>query len=410
MDEWRIAGRGGNENVKGLKRNRCVRLLPADIYNTAALEEYLSKMAGKGYFLTGTGSLIGRFEKKEPEAADYLMMPLGKKEKEPDPDERRRLEDKGWSYVCTVAGSFHIYVSCGKHEEDVRQSAAADSYTAKCLRRRLDTGRYVFPLLLAAVLMMVGTLAFSPRPMRLMIQDNVFPFMLWYMVYVIYAVWTFWYDRRRLKRLAGDKGRTKNTKKIKLREGYLLFGCHALLLLSGAAVLCAMFYGMGAKFQANLWEYQGYRPAVTLSQIEQDPSMQMSENEYDSRISYEWSLLAPKMFKIDETGVRSGSGQAEESQDSVTEVVGLHTEVYELRFIAMAEPLMKELIGYYGFRFNLPGPISYEELYDSDFDRAIYMKAQEKQMIFAVSGRKLVYVNYNGSQDLKWVFLELGFW
>lgn len=86
-------------------------LRPLNVYDVAANETWLEDMAREGYHLTGFKGYSGVFEKGAPENWHYRMELLVKKEDEPSPERMAANEQRGWSYVATWDGRFHIWKS-----------------------------------------------------------------------------------------------------------------------------------------------------------------------------------------------------------------------------------------------------------------------------------------------------------
>jgi len=86
-------------------------LRPLNVYDIAANECWLEDMAHEGYYLTGFKGYSGVFEQGEPGRWHYRMQLAANKETEPSPERIAINEQRGWTYVTTWDGRFHIWKS-----------------------------------------------------------------------------------------------------------------------------------------------------------------------------------------------------------------------------------------------------------------------------------------------------------
>ena len=88
-------------------------LRPVELYDVAVLESWLEERDREGYHLLRFRGLYGIFSWERP-APDYRyrLQPLLRKEKAPPPEMAAAYRERGWEYVCTLAGTFHVW-RCG---------------------------------------------------------------------------------------------------------------------------------------------------------------------------------------------------------------------------------------------------------------------------------------------------------
>lgn len=97
-------------------------------------------------------------------------------------------------------------------------------------------------------------------------------------------------------------------------------------------------------------------PIIRLAEIEQSPNLMRKSGykgnnvDWANRVSYDWSLLAPVQYEIDEHGIVNGEMWGDKSgaySPSIT------TRYYKLTFGSMAENLTLDLINRYVWRDNI---------------------------------------------------------
>ena len=86
---------------------------PVELYDVAAVESWLEERDREGYHLLRFRGLYGIFYQDCSVAPSrYRLQPLLRKEKSPPPEMTDAYRELGWEYVCTLAGTFHIW-RCG---------------------------------------------------------------------------------------------------------------------------------------------------------------------------------------------------------------------------------------------------------------------------------------------------------
>ena len=101
----------GERSMSGRQEYREFR--PVELYDVAAVESWLEERDREGYHLLRFRGLYGIFYQDCSVALSrYRLQPLLRKEKSPPPEMTDAYRELGWEYVCTLAGTFHIW-RCG---------------------------------------------------------------------------------------------------------------------------------------------------------------------------------------------------------------------------------------------------------------------------------------------------------
>ena len=86
-------------------------LTPVSLYDMAAMEQWLERMAQRGRFLVDAGPLLSWFEKGEPRAVRCRAEPLDTESPIPTQERLDYYESCGWHYLCTVKSFYRIFQS-----------------------------------------------------------------------------------------------------------------------------------------------------------------------------------------------------------------------------------------------------------------------------------------------------------
>ncbi|WP_294471460.1 hypothetical protein [uncultured Intestinimonas sp.] len=111
----------------------------------------------------------------------------------------------------------------------------------------------------------------------------------------------------------------------------------------------------------------------------------------DNYVSYAQEALA-RIFEVDQTGAVDGDRRR------------LDMEWYSLSLPFLASPLLDDLMDYHLYDLAYqPDRYAVEELSVPGFDRLVVVEAvaYDSQQLFAQSGRRVLYLDYSGSQDLR---------
>jgi len=87
--------------------------LPVRIYETEAMEQWLSRMAEEGWRLKEFSAFFGgsaTFETAVPAHCAYCLTLQTRRNWTVEEVQNAYLED-GWTYVCVISGEFWVYVS-----------------------------------------------------------------------------------------------------------------------------------------------------------------------------------------------------------------------------------------------------------------------------------------------------------
>ena len=150
-------------------------------------------------------------------------------------------------------------------------------------------------------------------------------------------------------------------------------------------------------WEKNIPEYNNSIPTIQLADIETAQNFEIESDRYKSNhISYDWTELAPAIYEINERGIVIDQMWEDQSGEYSP---SLSTEYYQLRFEFLSQPLLEDLIddALEFYRFE---PILYQEILETKFDKAVFIRVRETQMFFGVIDKRVIYIRYHGYEDL----------
>jgi len=344
------------------------KLLPIDFYDVGAIESYFHDMAAEGYFIKKIG-FFAYYEKGEPKKVTYRLEPLMKEEEGPDESVVEGYLDFGWHYICTMPNRmFYVFASYDEEPQEIHTDTFTQSYTYDYLAKKVAKSRRIN----------IITLVFY--------------------LGIIFAIYTLILSMREYSKMKRLYEGLKAGISIKHRTSYKMhYGSYIMcFLLSITCIfqLCTIIYNFKNEWTKDITQFADTIPSITLDDIEKSDFIietgVVNGVNWNNRIDYKWSELAPVMYEISQNGIveteywKDNSGEYSPS---------LKTDYYELRFKFLREPLIKNIIDY--------EEMLSEELLNTQFDYAYFVKVKETQMLFAYKDNKVIFVRYHGYGDLK---------
>ncbi len=379
------------------------KLFPINFCDIGGIESYLHDMAADGLFIKKLG-LIAEYEKGEPSKATYRLEPLMRAEKRPDDSIIDGYLDFGWKYVCTDENNmFHVFVSFDDKPEEIHTDIQAQKYSYDYIAERFEKSKRVnvIGIILDLSILLMCALS-GVFDMRYYIESGTAVWLQTFIILSVIAMILSIRDSLRIKKLYnGLRLGIPIKHRTKYKKHYFSFIIITLITIISAARIGISIYSLQSGWNKNISEFTGKIPAITLYDIETE-QFSIESSIYDgidrnNNIEYKWSELSPVIYEINQRGV-SGSRQWNDRSGQYSP--SLKTKYYELRFKFLRKPLLEDIIDYELEFFKFSEIIS-EELPDTPFDYARFIKVDESQMLFAYYENKVIYVRYHGYGDLK---------
>ena len=137
-------------------------LTPVSLYDMAAMEQWLERMAQRGRFLVDAGPLLSWFEKGEPRAVRCRAEPLDTESPIPTQERLDYYESCGWHYLCTVKSFYRIFQSGDPAAEELHTDPVVLAAGMRDLEERL--GMTLVYLAIFLPLLVFFELYFNQKP------------------------------------------------------------------------------------------------------------------------------------------------------------------------------------------------------------------------------------------------------
>jgi len=374
------------------------KILPDDMWNIGKIESWFSDMAKKGLNLKSIGRIFVSFEKCEPSKTKYRMDVINEG---PSQEQLGIYKEYGWDFV-TKTGMFYVFSSPeDSHSPELHTDPIEQSFTLDYLNKLNKKNLIIISI---SVLLIVGIICsiylFQDEPFLYIADGFIVQQMLLIIVemYVLYTVFRNYFAIQKMKNslLEGTPiNHTENWKKGRL----LSFIVNAAIITVSILTIIIPVKQALKSNEYTLSETKDNLPIIRLSDIEENPSLQreVSYNEEGvdrlNRVLYEWSLLAPIQYSIDECGIVNGEMWYDNSGEYSPSI---HIQFYKLTFDSMADGLIKDLIHreIYDPRFKS------KKISSTEFDQLHIAVDDVTKYIFACWDNNVIFVRYHGNKDI----------
>jgi len=371
-----------------------------DIYAIGRNESWFSGMARKGLHLKKIGRLFVYFEKGEPKETKYRIDYL---KEAPSQEQLDVYHDCGWNFIAK-GGYFYVFSADEKscttelHTDPVEQGFALSE-----LNQRLRNNLIILSIAMVVFFLgiMISVYYFNDEPFLFMIKGQFIQQMFIVIVelYVFYSVIRNYRVVRKLKQSLLQGAEIDHNQDY--RKARLLGGIWAGVFLPMALFTVIIpVVDIAGSNDYTLPEGNTNLPIIRLAEIEKSPNLRRETGyhgnnvDQENRVSFDWSLLAPVQYEIEEHGVVNGEMWGDNSgvySPSIT------TRYYKLTFGSMAENLTLDLINRYVWRDNS----EVKEVNHRSFDKLYMVEDGICKQIFAYLDNQVVHVTYYGEEGIE---------
>ncbi|MEL7567996.1 MAG: DUF2812 domain-containing protein [Dehalobacterium sp.] len=375
------------------------RLMLDDIYAIGRNESWFSDMAKKGLHLKGFGPIFVYFERGESKNTKYRIDFI---KEEPSREQLDVYHDCGWDLVANH-GKFYIFSADEKScTTELHTDPIEQGFSLSELNKQLKT-RFIIVSLAMMLLfgMIFGIYFFMDEPFLYMIGGQFVQQILVVVVelYVFYSVIRNYLAIRNLKKslLQGTGINHQENYKKARRTGGILAGLFLPIALFTALI---PFVESAKSEDYTLPEGNTNLPVIRLSDIEQNPKLMREDGykrndvDWSNRVSYNWSLLAPVQYEIDEHGIVPGEMWEDQSGEYSPSI---KTRFYNLNLGCMAENLTLDLINRYVYRDD----IKIKTINNSELDKMYIAEDDIRKQIFAYLDNQVIHVTYYGKENIE---------
>jgi len=377
------------------------RLMLDDMYAIGRNESWFSDMAKKGLHLKKFGPIFIYFEKGEAKETKYRIDII---KEAPSQEQLDVYQVCGWDIVANN-GDFYIFSTDEKSgTTELHTDPIEQGFSLLELNKRLKVNLAIISLAMFLFFgMMFSIYFFNDEPFLYMIKGQFVQQMLIVVVelYVFYSVIRNYLAIRNLKKSL-LQGKAIDHKE-NYRKGRLISGILAGLFLPIALfTIFIPLIDIAKSKDYTLPEANTNLPIIRLADIEQKRKLMRETGYYNgnddvdraNRVSYDWSLLAPVQYEIDEHGIINGEMWGDKSGEYSPSIT---TRFYKLTFGSMAESLTLDLISRYNYRDN----IEIKAINNLELDKIYIAEDDIRKQIFAYLDNKVVHVTYYGKKKIE---------
>lgn len=375
------------------------RLMLDDMYAIGRNESWFSDMAKKGLHLKKFGRIFISFDKGESKETKYRIDYL---KEAPSQEQLDVYRDCGWDAV-TNNRDFYVFSADEKScTTELHTDPIEQGFSLSELNKRL---KYNLIIISIAMLLFFGMMSsiyfFNDEPFLYMIKGHFVQQILLVIVelYVFYSVIRNYVAIRNLKKslLQGEEiNHNEDYRKARFIGGIVA----GLYLPIALFAIFIPFVDIAKSKDYTLPEAQTNLPIIRLADIEQNPKLIREKgyngNDVDwaNRVSYNWSLLAPVQYEIDEKEIINGELWDDKSGEYTPSIT---TRYYKLTFGSMAENLILDLINRYVWRDN----IEIKEVNNLKLDKLYIAEDDIQKQIFAYLDNQVIHVTYYGKGKIE---------
>lgn len=375
------------------------RFILDDSWNIGRNECWFSEMAEKGLHLKSMRRIFASFEKGEPRKTKYRIDVLSSA---PTEEQIEIYREYGWEFV-TNNGELYIFSSPEEaNYSELHTDPMEQSYTLTALDKRLRNNLIVISVAMVLFLGMMFSMSFLERTPTLSMISTTWiqrPLLVLVELYIFYTVMRNFIAVRSLKKSLFE-GKPVNHRESWRKHRFINGFVSAFFIIIAGLSACIPFVEIAKSEDYTLPETSVNLPIIRLAEIDQNPDLER-EVAYNSHgvdwgnwISYEWSLLAPVQYEVNEHGIvknemwEDNSGEYSPSID---------THYYKLTFSQMSDGLIHDLMERYVDSFD--PKVAVQEMRNTFFDKLFVAEDGIRKQIFACYGNKIIYISYYGNVE-----------
>jgi len=393
--------------MKTIKRPIPVPLHSSNLYDIAQAEAYLSHMASKGYFVKKIG-LITTFEKGTPKKTKYRLEPAKKANEAPLDEMLDYFEGQGWKYICTFC-SFHVYQAIRQDAMEIHTDPITQGETFASLNKRTKYMFWYITILYSTCMVATLYTMLHIQPIYFRVESIYGIAQIPMMLMFLYAIWSSFWDYRKIKKLKQQlEAGVRMKHDVKYKPSYGQYFSLAVPIIILAYMFLASQYNKKVYWEESLFTYNGSIPTISISALETAPNFSIeygidSVGDNISYVSHHWTELSPQAYQIKEQGRLEGKMKKATAPVSSP---SMETEYYNMRFQFLSKILFNEMLqkkvdkGFYD-------TVQYHNMQNTNFDEATLVESGGIQMLFARTGKDVIYVAYHGNGSLESVVEQI---
>ncbi|NLJ58462.1 MAG: DUF2812 domain-containing protein [Tissierellia bacterium] len=367
------------------------RFLLSDLWELGKNESWFTYMSAKGLHLKSIGNWLVRFEKGEAKKTKYRIDIL----KEAPTEEQLDLyKDCGWELV-TNKQIFYIFSSPeDSNAPELHTDPMEQSFKFDIINKQIKKTTIVISIAVILVLsILFYHFFFNKEPYLNLIGRSSFTLIAMAIgyIYVLFASIGNYIAVKKIKNSLYN-GIPINHKQSWKLSYFFSSAVYILLIVMILSAILTPLYTVYRREAHTSKERLEEFPIISLEEVENTSVL-----DYYHHIQYNWSLLAPVQYIIYEDGYEEGTRQ-EDFRSTYTQA-NIHIRYYELTFKSMAEGLVNDLIHRYYREYRYDWNVLESE--STKFDQLHVAGRENSKLIFASSGKKVIYIKYYGNKNIE---------
>lgn len=377
-------------------KKEIMRRLPFTEINIPGIEAWLDQMALEGYFLMDTAGTSWYFTEGEPKNIRYRLDAVTEKGAMPSPEKREDYQAMGWNYVLTHRRMYHIFRADDPEAAELHSDGLVESLSLKQLEKSLGTDLIIIAatvLFWFLLYLRTGHGLFNYPVLTLTMPDLRFIFMLFWTAGCICNGYVSYQEVKKM-RVCMAEGRTGELETKTLaaypNEKFRRFYMPACFLVYIALGFLFRPYSIGID-EVLLTEKLPVLEVLETGEVREKQLWFL-----DSDMNYckkRKNLLLNDNYELHETREVLEQGDGEWKETSLS---GYY---FEPRFTFFKEALYRDAVKKYT---GISGAeLENHLITGTGFDSCIFTKADGKQVLAVLDGKKILVLEYEGQSDLR---------
>ena len=365
------------------------KLRPADFWKVGEHESWFSDMSQEGLHIYDIGTHFAKFKKGERKQMEYRLELA--KDKYISNDKIDLYKENGWDYIASDR-YFHIFAAPTERKtKEVEVHSVEYIAVLKSLQRKMLLNLLVTVGGVALILFVLYRFWFLDNTKILLLIDGglevTLILALINSLYIISAFKSWWgITRVRKKFIEGELIDHHKPWELSFLYNKITYIFNIAITIFA---LIIPIYQITKIDHLTLPNEDTSLPIVRLESIENNPHL--VRKEWGNYVSVNWSTFAPIIYETVENGEEK-TGEWTDPNNTYTPII--YSNIYQLRFHFLVDPLVQDLIKESNNESN--DKKIFTETKHQKFDQLLIHKGDKVNEFIFVRDNAVMYISYNG--------------
>lgn len=365
------------------------KLRPADFWKVGEHESWFSDMSQEGLHIYEIGTHFAKFKKGERKQMEYRLELA--KDKYISNEKIDLYKENGWDYIASDR-YFHIFAAPTERKtKEVEVHSVEYMAVLKSLQRKMLLNLLVTVGGVALILFVLYRFWFLDNTKILLLIDGGLEVTLILAVinslYIISAFKSWWgITRVRKKFIEGELIDHHKSWELSFLYNKITYIFNIVITI---IALIIPIYQITKIDHLTLPKEDTSLPIVRLESIENNPHL--VRKEWGNYVSVNWSAFAPVIYETVENGEEK-TGEWTDPNNTYTPII--YSNIYQLRFQFLVDPLVKDLIKESNYESN--DKKIFTERTHEKFDHLLIHEGDKVNEFIFVKDNAVMYISYNG--------------